>query len=146
MDLPEYTHLATSGEISVDAEATRSEKTRVSDQSPAYDAGPDQPLQLQVSDRQSEEQSLRGEYEYHIQQDITGQGNRSEIRTTAAPALTHHLTEPVATASLASVRACSILNDRPAVWLVKRKSMALSPLAAAVLTKEGLVQAKDLQL
>jgi hypothetical protein len=29
---------------------------------------------------------------------------------------------------------------------VKRKSMALSPLAAAVLTKEGLVQAKDLQL
>jgi len=146
MDLPEYTHLATSGEISVDAEATRNEKTRVSDQSPAYDAGPDQPLQLQVSDRQSEEQSLPGEYEYHIQQGITGQENRSEIRTINAPALTHHLTEPVATASLASVRACSILNDRPAVWLVKRKSMALSPLAAAVLTKEGLVQAKDLQL
>ena len=146
MDLPEYTHLATSGEISVDAEATRNEKTRVSDQSPAYDAGPDQPLQLQISDRQSEEHSLPGEYEYHIQQDITGQGNRSEIRTINAPALTHHLTEPVATASLTSVRACSILNDRPAVWLVKRKSMALSPLAAAVLTKEGLVQAKDLQL
>lgn len=60
MDLPEYTHLATSGEISVDAEATQNEKTRVSDQSPAYDAGTDQPLQLQVSDRQSEEQSLRG--------------------------------------------------------------------------------------
>ncbi|CAN9348776.1 unnamed protein product [Alternaria alternata] len=146
MDLPEYTHLATSGEISVDAEATRNEKTQVSDQSPAYDAGPDQPLQLQVSDRQSEEQSLHGEYEYYIQQDVGGQGNPSEIRTTAAPVLTHYLTEPVATASLASVRACSILNDRPAVWLVKRKSMALSPLTAAVLTKEGLVQAKDLQL
>lgn len=145
MDLPEYTHLATSGEISVDAEATRNEKTQVSDQSPAYDAGPGQPLQLQISDRQSEEQGLSGEYEYHIQQDIRGQENSSEIRT-AAPVITHHLTEPVATASLASVRACSILNDRPAVWLVKRKSMALSPLAAAVLTKEGLVQAKDLQL
>ncbi|KAL1795557.1 hypothetical protein ACET3X_005781 [Alternaria dauci] len=146
MDPPEYTHLATSGEISVNAEATRNEKTRVLVQSPAYDAGPDQSLQLQVSDRHSEEQSLLREYEHQMQQDVSDQGNPSRTRPRTGPVLTHYLTEPVATASLASVRACSILNDRPAVWLVKRKSMALSPLAAAVLTKEGLVQAKDLQL
>jgi hypothetical protein len=146
LDLPEYTQLATRGELSVDAQATRDEKTQVEDRSPAYDARPDQQLQLQVPDRHSEERSFRGEYEYHTQQDFSDQGNPSETRSTNAPALTHYLTEPVATASLASVRACSILNDRPAVWLVKRKSIALSPLAAAVLTKEGLVEAKDLQL
>jgi hypothetical protein len=58
----------------------------------------------------------------------------------------HYLTEPLTTANLAGVRECSILRDRPAVWLVKRKSMALSPLAAAVLTQEGLIGVKDLQL
>ena len=49
-------------------------------------------------------------------------------------------------AVLAHVRRCSILPSRPAVWLVKRKSLALSPLAATVLVKEGLLRNKDLQL
>jgi hypothetical protein len=146
MNLPEYTQLATSGELSVDAEAARNEKSQVEDRSPAYNARPDQQLQPQISGRQSEERSYHGEYEDHIQHGVGDQANLSETRSTSTPALTHYLTEPVATASLASVRACSILNDRPAVWLVKRKSLALSPLAAAVLTKKGLVGAKELQL
>lgn len=61
---------------------------------------------------------------------------------------TQSFTEPyIATyANLASLRVCSVLQNRPAVWVVKRKNMALSNLAAAVLTKEGLLEAKDLQL
>ena len=58
----------------------------------------------------------------------------------------HYLTEPLTAANLAGVRECSILRDRPAVWLVKRKKIALSPLAAAVLIQEGLIRVKDLQL
>ncbi|KAF2870836.1 hypothetical protein BDV95DRAFT_668935 [Massariosphaeria phaeospora] len=42
-------------------------------------------------------------------------------------------------------RTCSILRDRQAVWLVKRKKMVLCPLAATVLVKEGLICHKDLE-
>ncbi|KAF2004569.1 glycosyltransferase family 1 protein [Amniculicola lignicola CBS 123094] len=48
-------------------------------------------------------------------------------------------------AALAHVRRCSLLPNRPAVWLVKKKDLALSPLAAAVLVKEGLIRYKDLE-
>lgn len=42
---------------------------------------------------------------------------------------------------------CSVLNDRPATWTVKRKrGMALCPLAAAVLLREGILSTKHLQL
>lgn len=44
------------------------------------------------------------------------------------------------------IKRCTLLPDRPATWLVKREGMALCPLAAAVLIKEGLVRQKDLQL
>jgi hypothetical protein len=47
---------------------------------------------------------------------------------------------------LLSVRRCSILPNRPAAWLVKRRNLALSQLAAAVLTKKGLIKFKDLEL
>ncbi|KAI4649331.1 hypothetical protein J4E93_003647 [Alternaria ventricosa] len=135
MDLPEYTQQVAGGEISVDAESTQNEKQRNQDQSPAYDPLPS-----------SEPRSLQEQHEFDIQQDDSEQGNPSHRHSSDPPALTHDSTEADATASLASVRACSILHDRPAVWLVKRKSLALSPLAAAVLTKEGLLQPKDLHL
>jgi hypothetical protein len=146
MDPPEYTQQITSGELSVDAEAIRAEKAPTEDRSPAYDATPSQPPAPQNSNAHDEERSLHGEYEYHINQDVSEQEVLLPIRSTNAPAVTHHFTELTATASLGSVRACSILGDRPAVWLVKQKSVALSPLVAAVLTKEGLIKAKDLQL
>ncbi|KAF2193276.1 glycosyltransferase family 1 protein [Zopfia rhizophila CBS 207.26] len=44
------------------------------------------------------------------------------------------------------VKRCSILPNRPAAWLVKRKNLALSALVAAVLTKEGIIRQKDLEL
>jgi len=135
MDLPEYTQQVAGGEISVDAESTRNEKQHNQDQSPAYDPLPS-----------PEPQSLQEEHEYDIRPDVSDQDNPSHTRSSTPPALTHDFTEADATPSLASVRACSILHDRPAVWLVKRKSLALSPLAAAVLTKEGLLQLKDLHL
>lgn len=135
MDLPEYTQQVAAGEISVDAESIQNEKPRNQDQSPAYD-----PL------LRPEPRSFQEEHEYDIQQDVSDQENPSHTRSMNPPALTHDFTEANPAASLASVRACSILRDRPAVWLVKRKSLALSPLAAAVLTKEGLLQSKELHL
>ncbi|KAF2472961.1 uncharacterized protein BDR25DRAFT_366188 [Lindgomyces ingoldianus] len=49
-------------------------------------------------------------------------------------------------ASTAHVRKCTLLPKRPAVWLVKKRNLALSPLAAEVLIKEGLIRSKDLDL
>jgi hypothetical protein len=42
---------------------------------------------------------------------------------------------------------CSVLNDRPAAWTVKKKrGMALCPLAAAILVREGILSTKHLEL
>jgi hypothetical protein len=138
MPLPEYTHLATEGELSVDAETTRDEKTGFGDRSPAYDA-PQHTTPVQQ--RLSNPYSLSGRDHEH-----GGESSIPPTRSMAVHPPGHYLTEPLTTANLAGVRECSILRDRPAVWLVKRKSMALSPLAAAVLTQEGLIGVKDLQL
>jgi hypothetical protein len=81
-----------------------------------------------------------------VLQDRAQENTSALVSTGPSPVLSHYLTEPVATASLVGARACSILHDRPAIWLVKNKKMALSPLAAAVLTKEGILNAKDLEL
>lgn len=58
----------------------------------------------------------------------------------------HYLTEPVTNAALVGVRLCSVLLDRPAIWLVKGKTTALSPLAAAVLVEEGSIVPQNLEL
>lgn len=60
--------------------------------------------------------------------------------------MSHYLTEPYTEAALVGIRPCSILYDRPAIWLVKRKKIALCALVAAVLIKEGLIIPKDLEL
>lgn len=67
-------------------------------------------------------------------------------RSTPAPALGYYLAEPLTTAALVGTRACSILPDRPALWLVRKKKAALSALAATILLKEGLIAPKDLAL
>jgi hypothetical protein len=81
----------------------------------------------------------------HVLQE-RARGNVPLAPTGPAPTLTHYLTEPANTVALIGARQCSILHDRPAIWLVKNQKMALSPLAAAVLTKEGLVNPRHLEL
>jgi hypothetical protein len=48
--------------------------------------------------------------------------------------------------TLVGARPCSILLNQTATWLVKRKKMALSSLAAAVLVREGLIEPQQLEL
>ena len=57
-----------------------------------------------------------------------------------------HFTQLTDDVELSYVRRCTVLSDRPAVWLVRRKNFALSALAATVLLKEKLVKSKDLVL
>jgi hypothetical protein len=57
-----------------------------------------------------------------------------------------HFTDQINDAAVAYVRRCSVLPNRPAVWLVKKKNFALSSLAGAVLLNEGLMRRKDLVL
>ena len=73
-------------------------------------------------------------------------GNVPLAPTGPDPVLSHYLTEPATTVSLIGIQACSLLPNRPAIWLVKRKKTALSPLGATVLVKKGLMCAKDLKL
>lgn len=81
----------------------------------------------------------------HVLQE-RARGNIPLAPTGPTPALTHYYTETVSTSALIGVRECSILRDRPAIWLVKNKTTALSPLAASVLVKEGFVDPRHLQL
>lgn len=139
MTPPAYTQSIADGERSVDGEATRQEKPEVFERSPERNVQRAQ-SSVPVSPVVSQQQTQAGETEPLIQ-------HNAPARAPAPPPLiSHYLTEPVTTADLVGVRACSILHDRPAIWLMKRKSMALSPLAAAVLTQEGLVRPKDLEL
>ncbi|KAF1850587.1 uncharacterized protein K460DRAFT_271296 [Cucurbitaria berberidis CBS 394.84] len=142
---PAYTQSIAEGEISVDAEAAQGEKPEVFERSPERSTSSYHPLQQQISNAsttrdipQLQEQGLEREFHAH--------NTTPQVPAVSAPVLGQYLTEPVSTANLVGVRACSILHDRPAIWLVKRKKTALSPLAAAVLTKEGLIGAKDLEL
>lgn len=81
----------------------------------------------------------------HVLQE-RARGNIPLVPTGPTPALTHYYTDAVSTSALIGVRECSILRDRPAIWLVKNKTTALSPLAASVLVKEGFVDPRHLQL
>lgn len=138
---PAYTQSIAECEQTVDAEALREEKPELPQRSNDRDS-----LAL-TSPRAVSENSdpPRPTTPLHVLQE-RARGNVSLAPTGPAPVLSHYLTEPAATVSLIGTRACSLLPDRPAIWLVKKKKMALSPLAAAVLTSEGLIGAKDLEL
>jgi hypothetical protein len=139
---PAYTQSIADGETAVDATAAREEK---SPQVPEW--SPERVVLLQTSPRPVSEHTVdRPATSLHILQNNAREGTVVLVPTGPTPALGHYLTEPTTTASLVGARACSILHDRPAIWLVKNRKMALSPLAAAVLTKEGLIRAKDLEL
>jgi len=139
---PAYTQSIAEGEMTVDAEATQEEKSpQVSEQSPERN------VLVQTSPRAMSEHTIpRPETPLHVLQNRARESTAPVAPSGPTPVLGHYLTEPVTTASLVGIRPCSILHDRPAIWLVKKKKMALSPLAAAVLTKEGLLGAKDLEL
>lgn len=138
---PVYTQSVAEGEETVDAEAVRQEKPQ------AYERSPERPASGQTPLRSRSEHTIeRPETPLQVLQHQARENTAPLAPTGSAPVLGHYLNEPMSTANLVGARACSILHDRPAIWLVKKKKMALSPLAAAVLTKEGLLGAKDLEL
>ncbi|KAH7072144.1 hypothetical protein BKA63DRAFT_544524 [Paraphoma chrysanthemicola] len=143
---PAYTQSIAEGETTVDAEALRDEKP---DRSPSPNnpiPSPTHPDLAQTSPRPETVQPDRPSTPLHILQQRAREHTALIAPTGPSPQLTHYLTEPAATAALIGARACGILPDRPAIWLVKGKKMALSPLAGAVLTKEGLLDPRDLEL
>lgn len=93
-------------------------------------------------------------------QGVEGDGGRHVLRRRPLPVQTDgrtnsfsltgtppvYLPEATAQVALAHARKCCILTDYPAVWIVKGKRLALSPLAATVLVKEGILAQKDLEL
>lgn len=148
---PAYTQSIANGEVTVDAEATKNEKADADGRSLEQSMHLHHPQEQPVSNAPSSGDGTRlGEL--GVEPDVQGQVNHPSTSstlpstTTTTPVIGHYLTDPVTTANLVGVRPCSILQDRPAIWLVKRRKMALSPLAAAVLTHEGLIRTKDLEL
>jgi hypothetical protein len=138
---PAYAESTLEGERTVDAGAIPETKSQTSDRH----AGPEPlaPTSPQTISEHSE--PPRPVTPLHILQE-RARGNIPLAPTGPSPTLTHYLTEPASTVALIGARRCSILRDRPAIWLVKNQKMALSPLAAAVLTKEGLVNPRHLEL
>jgi hypothetical protein len=82
----------------------------------------------------------------HVLQERAREQTGHLVPTGPTPLLTHHLIDPAVTVALVGARECSILHDRPAIWLVRKNKMALSPLAASVLVKEGILNPKHLEL
>jgi len=158
-ELPSYTHTASNSERSLDAQAVRTSKTAASPEClPSYEAYSTQLLSEHPA--LSKAGFLRNGDSIQLQQSGVVSVHNGPVPMQAdkplsggstpagGPMHTRLLTESnTAThAELAGIRTCSMLHNRPAVWLVRRKKTALSALAGAVLTKEGLLEAKDLQL
>jgi len=128
--LPTYTLSAVEGESTLDAEQYRPEKSPAPDQSHAAQASSDMKAYQPPTHDQTQ----------------AGPSHPED----APPAFTDlppdYFTELTNNAAAVHTKRCSILKERPATWLIKGKSMALCPLAATVLTKEGLVKPKHLEL
>lgn len=126
--------------------------------SPAYEEHQTQRADLPIHEDHDSQRSLQRPLESHNQSGDVQQGRFSSDHTpigegaplvhpiSASHVRYHHLTDPIVAENNAGVCSCSILHDRPAAWLAKKKNTPLSSLAAAVLTKEGLLEAKELRL
>jgi hypothetical protein len=138
---PAYTQSIAEGEQIVAAESLNNDKTEDPNQ-----AGQHDPL-ASVSPRTLSDHPAppRPSTPLYVLQE-RARGRIALAPTGKAPALTHYFTEVADTVSLIGARTCDILRDRPAIWLVRNSSMALSPLAAAILVKEGLVNPRHLEL
>lgn len=138
---PTYTQSISEGERTVTAEQMKDDKPQVTNQ-------PAQPEPVGfVSPRALSEHSdpPRPTTPLQVLQE-RARGNAPLVPTGHAPTLTHYFTATASTVSLIGARMCDILRDRPAIWLVRNSSVALSPFAAAVLVKEGLVDPRHLEL
>lgn len=122
MTPPAYSEIASEHEISLDVQATVPEKRR--EPTPSYTPLTPLPSGSNQAERVNEEPATR----------VTTQ-------TTEPP-----ITTATDTTHLFLVKRCSILPNRPAAWIVKRRDLALSPLAATVLLKNGLITIKDLDI
>lgn len=139
---PRYTQSLAEGEQTVAAEAVEDNKNAAS----ALANNGQAPLTHESPRVMSDHtETPRPSTPLHVLQE-RARGNIPLAPTGPTPALTHYYTETVSTSALIGVRECSILRDRPAIWLVKNKTTALSPLAASVLVKEGFVDPRHLQL
>jgi hypothetical protein len=128
--LPMYTLSAAEDESTLDAEQYRPEKSPARDQSHTAEASLDQkPSQSPAHDQ--------------IQAGPSHSDDAPPEFTDLPP---DYFTELTNNAAAVHTKRCSILKERPATWLIKGKSMALCPLAATVLTKEGLIKSKHLEL
>ncbi|KAH7562778.1 hypothetical protein BM1_02298 [Bipolaris maydis] len=161
--LPEYTQLVANEQRTIDAEDIRNTKSHVEYRSPEYENHPalrslslvyeDNQGQLPPSPAYEEHQTQRADSPIHedqdsqisLQQRLESHNQSSDVQQ-GRLSDNHTPIGEVVTSNHAGVRSCSILHDRPAAWLAKKKNIPLSSLAAAVLTKEGLLEAKELQL
>jgi hypothetical protein len=131
---PAYTQSIAEGERKVDAGTLQEDKSytpqHIVQRDPLEHASP-----RAMSDNQSD---ARPTTPLHVLQERARERTGELAPTGPTPALSHHLTHPAVVLSLIGARACSILPDRPAIWLVRKKKMALSPLAAAVLVQYSM--------
>ncbi|CAI6334124.1 unnamed protein product [Periconia digitata] len=133
---PVYTSSTTAGEETLDAEAVQAEKSAASSSRNGNDA-PAVPQPQFDSVNSTHTESL---HRAHTSPDISRQ---TSLPSDLPP---DYFTELTNNAASVHIKRCSLLPERPATWLVKRKNMCLCPLSAAVLVKEGLVRQKDLEL
>lgn len=171
-DLPEYSPLVTNGERSLEAQETQNEKegtqTRIPEYgdhppcqslSPAYEEYQTQPLPSPTHNArfyqrwQQQHSNLQDGHNSDLEHNHTpGRHTSTEenapliVSPTASNPDQYHVTESLTTANRAGVRTCSILHDHAAAWIIRKRDLPLSTLAAAVLTKEGLLQPKELKL
>ncbi|KAF2122252.1 hypothetical protein BDV96DRAFT_663272 [Lophiotrema nucula] len=150
MTPPAYVMSAAEGEVSLDAEAARPEKTpsALASHPPSQPASQADTYSVR-GDNHSIHDSLQPQDSLHLRHpeppyaESSSSATPIELPADAPPV---YFQELEIDAKKVHVRTCSILRDRPAIWSIKRRNIALSPLAATVLLKEGLVRKKDLEL
>lgn len=130
MTPPAYTASAADGEESIDAEAYQPEKSRRPSTPHTKETNPN-PYAMARSPSQTSSFTQ------------AGPSNSSPYPNELPP---DYFTELTDNAAAAHTKRCSIIPERPATWLVKRNKMALCPLVATVLIKEGLLRSKELEL
>ena len=142
---PAYCQSVADNEVSVDAEAVQNEKVGMAGAAyaPSHHSHHGEVLDRQLTERSSLLNSQVG-------------GNAGPSASNASlgsvPQPLPNELPPVYLSVqhrdtvMASLTKCAILPNRPAVWMVRRKNFALSPLAATVLLKEGIIREKDLEL
>lgn len=147
MTPPAYCQSVGDNEVSVDAEAVQNEKAGPpgSAYAPSHISQQGEELDRHISERSS-----------LLNRDLEGAAGPSGLNPSPSPGTPHqhipndmppvYLSIQQRDTVMASVKKCAILPNRQAVWMVKRRNFALSPLAATILMKEGIVKEKDLEL